>query len=112
MRRFILPFAAAALLAPAASVTAQSTSRVSDVIGRAPLFFLAGSKPTAVGTVTGRVTDKETGAPLAGAAVSVVGSTLGNNTDEDGRYRITGLSAGGHGLTGRRIGSAPLTPEG
>jgi len=50
--------------------------------------------PLFVGSIDGRVTDKETGAPLVGAGVTVVGTTLGNNTDEDGRYRITGVPVG------------------
>jgi CarboxypepD_reg-like domain len=39
--------------------------------------------------VTGRVTDRETGGPLAGASLQVVGTALGAITDADGRYRLT-----------------------
>src|SRR5215471_7918539 len=69
------------------------------------------SRPSAAGTITGRVTDKETGAPILGASVTVVGTTLGNNTDEDGRYRITGVPVGLASVTARRIGYGSVTQK-
>ena len=54
------------------------------------------------GTVSGRVTDAATGAPVAGATVrhSWVDTEFGSETvtDEQGRYRITGLGEGRHRL--------------
>ncbi len=44
-------------------------------------------------TVSGTVTD-ETGDPLVGAQVQIVGTDLGAVTDADGRYRIEGASPG------------------
>lgn len=45
------------------------------------------------GTIEGLVTD-DTGEPLPGAQVLVVGTTLGSATDFDGNYRIVGVPAG------------------
>ncbi|MEM6326825.1 MAG: TonB-dependent receptor [Bacteroidota bacterium] len=46
------------------------------------------------GTVQGTVTDAETGEPLPGASVLVVGLGVGAATDLDGAYRIERLAAG------------------
>ncbi|MEA1997374.1 MAG: hypothetical protein U9N45_07030, partial [Gemmatimonadota bacterium] len=40
------------------------------------------------GKIVGVVTDKETGGPLAGCQVTVEGTTLGNITNDEGRYFI------------------------
>ncbi|GIV57176.1 MAG: TonB-dependent receptor [Rhodothermaceae bacterium] len=50
------------------------------------LLFLA--LPARAQTLEGRVTDAETGAPLAGANVFVPALQTGTATDEDGRYRL------------------------
>ena len=39
-------------------------------------------------TVQGRVVDAETGAPLAGANVQVLGTQRGTSADTDGQYRV------------------------
>ena len=54
-------------------------------------------------TITGRVVAEGGSEPLAGATISVVGTTLGALTAEDGRYRIS-VPAGAVQLTARRIG--------
>jgi len=41
------------------------------------------------GVIEGEVLDAETGDPLSGANVSVVGTQRGTTTDADGRYRLT-----------------------
>lgn len=62
-------------------------------------------------TVTGRVTAQETGAPLAGASVSLQTLRVGALTDDDGRYSFTVPAARATGQTDsllvRRIGYAP-----
>ncbi|MEZ4828521.1 MAG: TonB-dependent receptor [Bacteroidia bacterium] len=40
-------------------------------------------------SLTGKVTDSETGEPLAGASVLVVGTTSGAFTDQEGSFRLT-----------------------
>lgn len=52
------------------------------IFGAAPSAFAADSE------ITGRVTD-EKGSEVAGATVTVKGTTRGTNTDGSGRYRIT-----------------------
>ncbi|MBV6442058.1 MAG: SusC/RagA family TonB-linked outer membrane protein [Haliscomenobacteraceae bacterium CHB4] len=54
----------------------------------AALLLLLGSAALAQRTVTGKVTDAETGEPLIGATVSVVGTTRGSVTDIDGNYSV------------------------
>jgi TonB-linked SusC/RagA family outer membrane protein len=48
------------------------------------------------GTVTGRVTDRATNAPLIGAQIVVAGTTLGALTNQDGRFAIAQVPAGQH----------------
>lgn len=58
-------------------------------------FILAPSALlAAVGSIEGRIVDQSTKEPIPGAAVAVVGSEIGANTDLDGRYRIKGLEPG------------------
>src|SRR5256885_361824 len=56
------------------------------------------------GTIVGRVTDVRMNVPVAQATVEVDGTRLGASTGQDGRYRITGVSAGAHAVIARRIG--------
>jgi TonB-linked SusC/RagA family outer membrane protein len=56
------------------------------------------------GIVVGRVTDTQSGQPIAGAAVQVVGTRLGAATGDDGRYRIVGVPAGTYTIAVLRLG--------
>ena len=58
-------------------------------------------------TVSGSVTDADTGAPLAGANVTVNDSDLGAATDEDGNYSIESVEVGA-GITASMIGYQDL----
>ncbi len=60
-------------------------------------------------TLTGRVTDAATKAPVPGAAVLVSGTQLGATTTDSGTFRINGVSATAVTLTARRIGYQPAT---
>jgi iron complex outermembrane receptor protein len=73
---------AVALLAPAAAIRAQAT-----------------------GTVTGRITDAETGAPVSNATVRAVGTQSATTTRADGSYRLV-LLAGSYDLRASFIGYA------
>src|SRR5687767_2076883 len=66
---------------------------------------LAGAQAT--GTISGRVRDAATAVPLAGVQVRVDGTALGTMTRADGTYTITGVPAGAHFVSARRIGYAP-----
>jgi len=56
----------------------------------APLVSFAGT----TGQLEGRITDQSTGQPLALANVQAVGTRLGSNTDDQGRFTIINIPAG------------------
>lgn len=56
------------------------------------------------GSVAGAVANRETGRPLAGANVLVVGTGIGAVTDPDGRFMLTGIVPGTHELRASFIG--------
>ncbi len=56
------------------------------------------------GTISGRVIDQSTQLPVLGAQVQVVGTQRGAQTDQEGRYTITGVPAGSHQVRARRVG--------
>ena len=60
------------------------------------------------GRLIGRLVDRETGRPVATAAVSVVGRPAESASDRQGLFRLTGVPAGRHELRVRRLGYAPL----
>ena len=60
------------------------------------------------GRLIGRLVDRETGRPVATAAVSVVGRPTEAASDGQGVFRLTGVPAGQHELRVRRLGYAPL----
>ena len=62
----------------------------------------------ATGQITGTVTG-DTGQPLSGASVSVVGTASGALTGQDGRYTISGVQAGERTVRAALIGYAPQT---
>jgi TonB-linked SusC/RagA family outer membrane protein len=66
---------------------------LSTVCGIA-LFLLPGLAWAQQGTVTGTITDAEAEEPLPGATVQILDTGAGAATDEEGRYRITGVPAG------------------
>jgi TonB-dependent starch-binding outer membrane protein SusC len=59
------------------------------------------------GTLTGRVVDATTSAPVRTVQVTVNGTTLGAQSDDDGQFRIAGVPAGTREVTARRIGYRP-----
>jgi TonB-linked SusC/RagA family outer membrane protein len=56
------------------------------------------------GAVSGRVTDAVAGTAIAGASVRVVGTQIGGQTADDGRYTIRGVPAGSVIVQVNRIG--------
>lgn len=61
------------------------------------------------GSVSGRVTDKATGGPIAGATVLIETTGRSARTNDDGKYRIAGLAPGEYALQARYIGYVPLS---
>ncbi|MFZ1684296.1 MAG: TonB-dependent receptor [Candidatus Zixiibacteriota bacterium] len=57
-----------------------------------------------VGKITGVVTDSQTKEPLVGVSVSIVGTTMGASTDQDGRYNILNVPVGTYTLKVSAVG--------
>jgi TonB-linked SusC/RagA family outer membrane protein len=62
-------------------------------------------------TVTGRVTDQQSGEPIAAVQVLISGLALGGLTQQDGRYVLTNIPVGTHQLSAQRIGYRTLTVQ-
>jgi len=69
-----------------------------------PQAILAG----VTGKISGVVADTETGEPLPGVAVSVVGTKQGALTDENGEYYILNVPVGTYTVKASLIGFAPV----
>lgn len=63
--------------------------------------------PAPAGTIRGRVIDKESGQPVTAAQITVVGTSLGALTSNDGQYTINGVAAGQVTVRAARIGYQP-----
>ncbi len=70
-----------------------------------PGLALAGT----AGKLKGKVTDRETGEPLIGANVIVVGTSFGAATDVNGEYTILNLDAGVYEVKASYIGYQAMT---
>jgi outer membrane cobalamin receptor len=68
--------------------------------------LMAGAEGRDSGVVAGRVIDRTTGAPIAGATVTIDGIRLATATNPEGRYRLVGLPVGTHVAAVRYIGYA------
>src|SRR5437870_11976188 len=64
------------------------------------------------GRVAGTVTAQQTGAPLAGASVTLAGGSLGAVTGSDGRYLIAGVPPGTFRVRARLIGYGTVVDTG
>ncbi len=70
----------------------------------APRVINAQASPTS--QITGRVIDARSKLPVVGASIQVVGSLFGTQTDQEGRYRLSGLPPGKVVVSARRVGYA------
>lgn len=75
----------------------------------AALLALPGIAAAQEGVVTGRVVDAQNLSPLTGAQVFLPGTDLGALTDEEGRYRISGVPPGSHEIRVRLLGYRQVT---
>ena len=74
------------------------------------LILFAGSFTFAQsGRISGKVTDQQTGEPLIGANIIVMGTSLGAASDVNGEYLITNLSAGNYNVKASYIGYRDVT---
>jgi len=67
-------------------------------------WMIGGASALAQTTLTGRVTDAETGEPLVGANVFLDGTMRGAATDADGAFRIEGVPPGAYRLVASMVG--------
>jgi TonB-linked SusC/RagA family outer membrane protein len=63
------------------------------------------------GSVTGVVTDRATGSPMQGVAITVVGTRLAQTTNESGRFLFPSVPAGAQRLTAQYLGYSDQTVE-
>jgi hypothetical protein len=63
--------------------------------------------PAATGRITGRIVDRETGRPMQGVRIMIVGLPGVTESDLDGRYRTPPMPAGLHGVRAAYIGYKP-----
>ncbi len=77
----------------------------------AGIALAMGARPLAAqsGTLTGRVLDAATSAPVRNAQVTIDGTALGTQSDDDGRFRIANIPPSARDVTARRIGYRPLS---
>lgn len=69
------------------------------------LFVIIGAAAFAqTGKISGKVSDKKTGETLIGVTVKIAGTTKGISTDVDGRYQISGITAGKYILEASYVG--------
>jgi TonB-linked SusC/RagA family outer membrane protein len=75
------------------------------------LAALAAAPPAATaqstGRITGTITDRTAGAPVANVNVTVVGTPLGARTGNDGKFTINDVPAGAQRIRAARIGFSP-----
>lgn len=67
-------------------------------------LLLSASAYAQSGTLTGQVTDAETGEPLIGATVYIESINRGTQSDVDGNYTISGIDAGTYTVSYRYVG--------
>lgn len=79
----------------------QGLAVIIILIAAAPVAHAQGS-----GTITGRITDRATGAPLGDARVTLVGVQRDVRTSETGQYRLTAVTPGMARLRVLRLGYA------
>jgi TonB-linked SusC/RagA family outer membrane protein len=80
--------------------------------GEDPAFARTGTRlrqvrtavPPRQGTITGRVTDGRTGAPITNASVFVATTGFGASTDRDGRFVIANVPSGEHVVRVQMLG--------
>ncbi|HEU4747155.1 MAG TPA: carboxypeptidase-like regulatory domain-containing protein, partial [Gemmatimonadaceae bacterium] len=77
----------------------------SAAIALALLSQAGAAHAQATGTITGRVTDAETGEPVSEATVRAVGTQAAATTRADGSYRLV-VPAGSHDVRATFIGYA------
>jgi outer membrane receptor protein involved in Fe transport len=89
------------------AVAVVAAVRSAAVIALVTLWLPAGARAQATGTVTGRVTRRDGGAPLAGVSVSIQGTGIAAATGPDGTYQLQRVPAGQQTVSFRWLGYEP-----
>ncbi|MBU2444962.1 MAG: TonB-dependent receptor [Bacteroidetes bacterium] len=92
----------------------QFYHRITAWISLIIVLFLFYSVPTlsqTTGKISGKATDAETGEPLIGANVLIVGASRGAATDIDGEFYIINVSPGNYKLRFQMVGYEALELE-
>lgn len=71
-------------------------------------LLLSASAYAQSGTLTGQITDAETGEPLIGATVYIESINRGTQSDVDGNYTVSGIDAGTYTVSYRYVGYETL----
>src|SRR5688572_19828757 len=74
------------------------------VLGLALLLLADTAAAQGTGRITGTVSDSALGRGLSNAQISVAGTRLRAETDDQGRYTVAGVPAGTYTVEARRIG--------
>ncbi len=61
------------------------------------------------GKIAGKISDGQTGEPLLGVNVLIVGTTIGSSTNVDGEYFILNIPPGTYALKASSVGYTPLS---
>jgi hypothetical protein len=78
----------------------------------ASLLFLPASIPAqTLGSILGRVVDAESGAPLRGVSIQVIGTPRTTLTNEAGRFLLVGVTPGERTLRLEQLGYRPVELE-
>src|SRR5262245_38413387 len=101
---FHVPRRAAALALFALPLAPASLLAHTDGAPTSPKPTTTHRVPARAGVVRGKVTDKENGQPVVAAQVTIVGTSLGALTNNDGIYTINGVPAGQVTVRVARIG--------
>jgi TonB-linked SusC/RagA family outer membrane protein len=88
---------------PVASRFARRLVRLAVALATVAVVAPMAMAQQAGSTITGVVKDVLTGLPIEGVSVTVVGAPKGARTNAEGRYTITGLSAGVYAIEARRV---------
>lgn len=89
------------------AVYAAALSLAVGLLTSAPQAQLPPQPSGPSGRVAGRVVEAQSGQPIVGAQIAIVGRPGGVVSDLDGRYRTAPLPAGRYGIVARRLGMQP-----
>jgi hypothetical protein len=76
------------------------------------ILFAASFTFSQNGRISGKVTDQQTGEPLIGANILIVGTSLGAASDVNGEYLVTNLSPGEYSVKASYIGYRDVVVNG